>query len=930
MVIKSGSVQRDEPIVVRDSEGRVAMMKIGEFVDECIDQYGSFNDSFENEVCGAIPYEVMTVDDTYNVKFKPLSSAIRHLYRGPLYSLRTQSGRSVIVTPNHSVFILRNGRIFSIATSDLREGELLVISRNASTKKQGTMTQRSITPSIGKDQITVVVSGSSQTAKLVSPVLYEDYEGFIIEHAASTQQSSDFTAKAFPAIASGLAFLRLEIYEHRHHEVKCELTYRRICELIQRGGDGGVDRLSVVNTLEHVLTCEQRRVTPETRTSIEQILNLAKGDVSFDPLVSIETTSEVDEYVYDVSVPGVERFIGGRSGILLHNSANAAHLRELTTPKAVWLGVYASVTGDEPVVIELDGMIRNEETRQLYPRLSKLENSEAVMLADGSISALSCSHDGRVGIMPLTAMTRHRYDGDIYEIRIMGGYNVKATTNHSIEVFNSETYSLESREVSSLAEGDLVAACFSVPNNQSLNALNIAKLIATECPEEAENFFVEGADADEFCRSLRGKYDQKTLRRRYYQLARRNTPKLSYFIQEGILPSQGFLRLRYSTLRIPIAIEATPEFGRLLGYHAAEGNTGKTQRGRTCELTFGGSETNYVEDSLECVRKVFGIKGRVRSRENRLDVQYGAKLLATIYLKAFHTGEHARDKRVPFIILNMPNEVKTEFLRGCFRGDRMINYNVGTRMSLKTVSRMLASDLTVLLRQLGCVSNVWRSGDAFVVSCANTQPISDIVTELCRKAVDVHSDIKSMPGTLVYSLRTEMKKLVPYGKKGRLHRTLFTNAGKARIGYTRLSQAFEMFEEKVESDKLQTLIRLVKNDVVLLPVKSITNLGKTSDYVYDLEVRDVHTFVGGVGGLVLHNSDIVKYKLPSDKLTDVDIKRLYELKADPRYTEKMWHDELDTFLRIKKKSEQEAFSRYGLSYIVDTYLPEKLQMMKSV
>lgn len=76
-------------------------------------------------------------------------------------------------------------------------------------------------------------------------------------------------------------------------------------------------------------------------------------------------------------------------------------------------------------------------------------------------------------------------------------------------------------------------------------------------------------------------------------------------------------------------------------------------------------------------------------------------------------------------------------------------------------------------------------------------------------------------------------------------------------------------------------------------------------------------------------SDIVKYKLPSDPLTEIDIKRLYELKADPRYKEKMWHDELDTFLKIKKKSEQEAFSRYGLSYIVDTYLPEKLQLLKS-
>ena len=76
-------------------------------------------------------------------------------------------------------------------------------------------------------------------------------------------------------------------------------------------------------------------------------------------------------------------------------------------------------------------------------------------------------------------------------------------------------------------------------------------------------------------------------------------------------------------------------------------------------------------------------------------------------------------------------------------------------------------------------------------------------------------------------------------------------------------------------------------------------------------------------------SDILKYKLPSDKLTEIDIKRLHELKEDPRYTERMWHEELDTFLRIKRKSEQEAFARYGLSYIVDTYLPEKLKLLKS-
>lgn len=72
-------------------------------------------------------------------------------------------------------------------------------------------------------------------------------------------------------------------------------------------------------------------------------------------------------------------------------------------------------------------------------------------------------------------------------------------------------------------------------------------------------------------------------------------------------------------------------------------------------------------------------------------------------------------------------------------------------------------------------------------------------------------------------------------------------------------------------------------------------------------------------------TDIVDYKLPSDELTQIDIKRLLELQKDPRYKGTLWQREIKQFLKIKKKAEQEAFSRYGLTYIVDEYLPAKLK-----
>jgi DNA topoisomerase-6 subunit A len=77
-------------------------------------------------------------------------------------------------------------------------------------------------------------------------------------------------------------------------------------------------------------------------------------------------------------------------------------------------------------------------------------------------------------------------------------------------------------------------------------------------------------------------------------------------------------------------------------------------------------------------------------------------------------------------------------------------------------------------------------------------------------------------------------------------------------------------------------------------------------------------------------SDIQKYKLPTDPMTEHDIKRCYELKQDPRYQSDIWKRELELFMKIKRKSELEAFAKYGLTKITDDYLPEKLEEAKSL
>jgi len=72
--------------------------------------------------------------------------------------------------------------------------------------------------------------------------------------------------------------------------------------------------------------------------------------------------------------------------------------------------------------------------------------------------------------------------------------------------------------------------------------------------------------------------------------------------------------------------------------------------------------------------------------------------------------------------------------------------------------------------------------------------------------------------------------------------------------------------------------------------------------------------------------DIVDYELPSHPLLDVDIKRAKDaLKNDPFFkTHKPWQKAIHDLLKMGVRAEQQALAKWGLNYVIDQYLPEKL------
>ena len=89
-------------------------------------------------------------------------------------------------------------------------------------------------------------------------------------------------------------------------------------------------------------------------------------------------------------------------------------------------------------------------------------------------------------------------------------------------------------------------------------------------------------------------------------------------------------------------------------------------------------------------------------------------------------------------------------------------------------------------------------------------------------------------------------------------------------------------------------------------------------------VDDLESWLLDVSELGITADDIEAYDLPSDKLSSKDVEALKAELSDPRFAEGWWQEQIQMMLSLDKKAEQQSLAKYGLDFVTDTYLPEKL------
>jgi stage III sporulation protein SpoIIIAA/intein/homing endonuclease len=331
------------------------------------------------------------------------------------------------------------------------------------------------------------------------------------------------------------------------------------------------------------------------------------------------------------------------------------------------------------------------------------------------------------------------------------------------------------------------------------------------------------------------------------------------------LPSFEFAP-RINALDSKLPSELTEELGRFLGYLVAEGTLSFDNQVSFCytdpEIQ---ADMTYLTESLFGLRlrqhvyhgewngkdfRIFGVKFR----------RYLAHLGLTLGLAA--------DKRIPPCILTAPKSIVTAFLQALFEGDGSAHSNPG-RVEIASASRMLLSQLHILLLNYGIVANLRAKRntkydrDYYYLTLIG-ENVARFAQEIGFLSTTKRAKLESLVAAKAETPRNPNLDVIPHlndrlrGLRGHINThavtlSRFTRSDNRAPSYRSLRRILAEAQEAVADPLYQELNEVLEANFFFDPVKRIE---EGEAYVYDLSVPGSHSFFAN--GFVSHNTTMLR------------------------------------------------------------------------
>ncbi len=461
---------------------------------------------------------------------------------------------------------------------------------------------------------------------------------------------------------------------------------------------------------------------------------------------------------------------------------------------------------------------------------------------------------------PIKSVIRHKNQEDLYKLETDYGWTITTTGAHSVFVLDNND--IVEKRVEKIKTGNILLGCLNIPNSDPIDEIDLLNLIKEKSPEHLNKIMITGFQKEDL-----KKYEKQEKRKI-------NWNYVSFAVYNKSIKAGTHFRY-FNSIKgkeLPIKLKITPELCRLLGYYIGEGCTYKNG----VVFSFSIKEEDLMKDFIHCVRNVFG-KTNVRKKINHDNaVQFYIEgYLYKLFFRILESRKKAHEKQIPWLIFNIDNELKKEFLKTYFKCDGNVKMRKsGFEINHNTVSRSLASDLVMLHTQLGIIPKIEISTSKPHL----VKKTGQFISKASKKHRIVIAGKRALSKSLWYldgDVKEHFKKYISSEEKHtpvhlRLPITQSIRALTAtKIENQEISNLFHTikYDKSISKEKLMELTDYFNNnnldfdrnlndishsDLGIFKIRKIGKIKPTSEYVYDISVPDSEAFFAS--SVLAHNT----------------------------------------------------------------------------
>ena len=529
------------------------------------------------------------------------------------------------------------------------------------------------------------------------------------------------------------------------------------------------------------------------------------------------------------------------------------------------------VAGDTPVLLG-DGSLTTmqklyEETKKGGTNSVEDNGMEELIHTGTPIPLFSFNHS-KISKSSST-LVYHGMSDTLIKVKTRSGRSVEITPVHRLFVID-ENGEIKERMARDLEQGDFVIAPRKIEGEFEDAEIDIyqlgnARVVDDEIRIEVSELLKEGRKKGVvFDLSL---FTLKNLR------SKSVTPKLEwireiYSKMSLPLPIPKLVRGDRFGNGITIPSKVNRELAEFIGMFVAEGYA----RGNRT-LVFTNNDGGIAHRFITLAHSLFGVKPKVEKQKGKAtNILIQSKTLVD-FVRMLSLGKNAETKRVPAILMRSSNESVEGFLSGYFICDGSFS---GGDIEFSTASKELSIQLSYLLARFGILHSISekvkkynkrKQYRVFIRSIENLKLFSELAGVEHRKfasilsyvhskksrysAVDVVPISPEVVGRIYREIGSPYKQLKDMGIE--IHNYI---GNKEKMGTSIFKKYAEFAQKRCGTQKqLFSIAKLAEALDYIFCDEIVEIEERVGPFdVFDVSLPGIENFIGGFGGLLLHNT----------------------------------------------------------------------------